>query len=649
MASNTPLPTFQRYVNGAPLPSSNRRSFRPLEKYLMFLVLFTVGLVFFGAFFYLPEFKTSASQTGSKIYEHIQKAPELFQAPAPVDHLGLALVHHDLNKPDPHVLSDQERLRRKIFEDEQSKKVLERPNIGNNERSSSSSINTIVPQESPIKPSALVKPESNVALFTISDEEDPDPDIRMKRETVKKMMKHAWDNYVTYAWGKNELKPLSRRGHSGSIFGSAELGMSIIDGLDTLYIMGLTDEYENGKKWVAESLTFDDKKIELSVFETTIRFIGAILTLYSFTGDPMYRDKAVHIADKMLPAFKTPTGIPNALINVYNGDSKNYAWASGSSSILSELGTLHLEFAYLSDVTGNPIYREKVDKIRAVISNIDKPNGLYPNYLNPKTGRWGQSHISIGALGDSFYEYLLKAWIQSGREDTEGLKLFDDAMDALMTHTLRRSQKKNLMYFSDMKLDRLEHKMDHLACFSGGMFGLAAHTRPESDVYSKYMDVAKGITNTCHEAYIQTATHIGPESFKFTDTLEAKAYRSQDKYYILRPEVVESYFYLWRITKDPKYRDWAWDYVQALEKHCRTEYGYTGIKNVYQENPQQDDVQQSFFLAETLKYLYLIFSDDFLLSLDQWVFNSEGHPLPVKGKNEFYRPAATAGAAPVSS
>ncbi|KAL1460071.1 hypothetical protein WDU94_012010 [Cyamophila willieti] len=268
------------------------------------------------------------------------------------------------------------------------------------------------------------------------------------------MMKHAWDNYVTYAWGKNELKPVSRRGHSGSIFGSAELGMSIVDGLDTLYIMGLTDEYEDGKKWLAESLTLDDKKIELSVFETTIRFIGAILTLYAFTGDPMYRDKAVHIADKMLPAFKTPTGIPHALINVFTGDSKNYAWASGSASILSELGTLHLEFVYLSDVTGNPIYREKVEKIRSVISSIEKPNGLYPNYLNPKTGRWGQSHISIGALGDSFYEYLLKAWIQSNHEDTEGLKLFDDAMSALMTHTLRKSHQRGLMYFSDMKLDR---------------------------------------------------------------------------------------------------------------------------------------------------------------------------------------------------
>ncbi|KAI5738393.1 hypothetical protein M8J77_006389 [Diaphorina citri] len=454
MASNTPLPTFQRYLNGAPLPSSNRRSFRPLEKYLMFLVLFTVGLVFFGAFFYLPEFKTSASQTGSKIYEHIQKAPELFQAAD--DHLGGRIVRHDFNQPDPHVISDQERLRQKIFEDEQ-KKVLERPNIGINERASSSSsiINTILPQESPIKSSALAKLDGNSpVMFTVSDDEDPDPDIRMKRETVKKMMKHAWDNYVTYAWGKNELKPLSRRGHSGSIFGSAELGMTIIDGLDTLYIMGLTDEYEDGKKWVAESLTLDDKKIELSVFETTIRFIGAILTLYSFTGDPMYRDKAVHIADKMLPAFKTPTGIPHALINVYTGDSKNYAWASGSASILSELGTLHLEFVYLSDVTGNPIYREKVEKIRSVISSIEKPNGLYPNYLNPKTGHWGQSHISMGALGDSFYEYLLKAWIQSNKEDTEGLKLFDDAMAALMTHTMRRSQKKGLLYFSDMKLDR---------------------------------------------------------------------------------------------------------------------------------------------------------------------------------------------------
>jgi len=83
--------------------------------------------------------------------------------------------------------------------------------------------------------------------------------------------------------------------------------------------------------------------------------------------------------------------------------------------------------------------------------------------------------------------------------------------------------------------------------------------------------------------------------------VEARALRSQEKYYILRPETFESYFVLWRLTHDQKYRDWGWEAVLALEKHCRTAHGYCGLRNVYQQEPQKDDVQQSFFLAETLK------------------------------------------------
>lgn len=93
---------------------------------------------------------------------------------------------------------------------------------------------------------------------------------------------------------------------------------------------------------------------------------------------------------------------------------------------------------------------------------------------------------------------------------------------------------------------------------------------------------------------------------------------------------------MWRLTHDKKYRDWAWEATQALEKYCRVDFGYTGLKNVYEVNGPKDDVQQSFFLAETLKYLYLIFSSDDLISLDEWVFNTEAHPLPIKGKNPAY-------------
>ncbi|XP_052856075.1 mannosyl-oligosaccharide alpha-1,2-mannosidase IA isoform X1 [Drosophila gunungcola] len=497
---------------------------------------------------------------------------------------------------------------------------------------------------------ATKNPDKNPESTPNSPPNTTNPDITMgiadhnpggiqfeRRAHVKQMMEHAWHNYKLYAWGKNELRPLSQRPHSGSIFGSYDLGATIVDGLDTLYIMGLEKEYREGRDWIERKFSLDNISAELSVFETNIRFVGGMLTLYAFTGDPLYKEKAQHIADKLLPAFQTPTGIPYALVNTKTGVAKNYGWASGGSSILSEFGTLHLEFAYLSDITGNPLYRERVQTIRQVLKEIEKPKGLYPNFLNPKTGKWGQLHMSLGALGDSYYEYLLKAWLQSGQTDEEAREMYDEAMLAIMDKMVRFSPG-GLTYVSDLKFDRLEHKMDHLACFSGGLFALGAATR-QNDYTDKYMEVGKGITNTCHESYIRAPTQLGPEAFRFSEAVEARALRSQEKYYILRPETFESYFVLWRLTHDQKYRDWGWEAVLALEKHCRTAHGYCGLRNVYQQEPQKDDVQQSFFLAETLKYLYLLFSDDSVLPLDEWVFNTEAHPLPIKGANAYYRQA----------
>lgn len=196
--------------------------------------------------------------------------------------------------------------------------------------------------------------------------------------------------------------------------------------------------------------------------------------------------------------------------------------------------------------------------------------------------------MSLGALGDSYYEYLLKAWLQSGQTDAEARDMFDDAMSSIITHMVRKSSN-GLTYVSDLKFDRLEHKMDHLACFAGGLFGLGAKTL-QNKYTENYMEVAEGITNTCHESYIRSFTRLGPESFRwvfssrytrfenfiwlcktlfftfrrFTDAVEAKALKSQEKYYILRPETVESYFIMWRLTHDQKYRDWGWDVVQVI-------------------------------------------------------------------------------------
>jgi mannosyl-oligosaccharide alpha-1,2-mannosidase len=147
------------------------------------------------------------------------------------------------------------------------------------------------------------------------------------------------------------------------------------------------------------SLPVYPQSADISVFETNIRFVGGFLAAYALTGDPLFKEKAQYVADKLLPAFQTPTGIPYALINFRTGSSKNYGWASGGSSILSEFGTLHLEFAYLSDITGNPVYRERVMNIRSILKDLEKPRGLYPNYLNPKTGKWGQRELMINDIG----------------------------------------------------------------------------------------------------------------------------------------------------------------------------------------------------------------------------------------------------------
>uniref|UniRef100_A0A672SPU8 alpha-1,2-Mannosidase n=1 Tax=Sinocyclocheilus grahami TaxID=75366 RepID=A0A672SPU8_SINGR len=440
------------------------------------------------------------------------------------------------------------------------------------------------------------------------------------------MMKHAWDSYRQYGWGHNELKPIAKKGHSTNIFGNSQMGATIVDALDTLYIMGLHDEFKDAQEWIEQNLDFS-VNAEVSVFEVNIRFIGGLLAAYYLSGQEVFKVKAVQLAEKLLPAFNTPTGIPWAMVNLKSGVGRNWGWASAGSSILAEFGTLHMEFVHLTYLTGNPAYYQKVMHIRKLLAKMDRPNGLYPNYLNPRTGRWGQHHTSVGGLGDSFYEYLLKAWLMSDKTDTEARKTYDDAIEAIERHLIRKSNG-GLTFIGEWKNGHLERKMGHLTCFAGGMFALGADGSPD-DKAGHYLQLGAEIAHTCHESYDRTVLKLGPEAFKFDSGLEAVAVRQNEKYYILRPEVIETYWYMWRFTHDPKYRQWGWEAVQAIDKYCRVSGGFSGVKDVYSSNPTYDDVQQSFFLAETLKYLYLLFSSDELLPLENWVFNTEAHPLPV--------------------
>ncbi|XP_050218260.1 mannosyl-oligosaccharide 1,2-alpha-mannosidase MNS1-like [Mercurialis annua] len=440
-----------------------------------------------------------------------------------------------------------------------------------------------------------------------------------RREKVKEAMVHAWSCYEKYAWGHDELQPQTRNGIDS--FGG--LGATLIDSLDTLFIMGLHEQFQRARDWVATSLDFN-KNYEASVFETTIRVVGGLLSAYDLSGDKVFLEKSRDIADRLLPAWSTPSGIPYNTINLAHGNAHNPRW-TGENSILADSGTEQLEFIALSQRTKDPKYQQKAENVITELRKTFPADGLLPIYINPHTGLSSYSVITFGAMGDSFYEYLLKVWVQGNK--TEAVKhyreMWETSMKGLQS-LVRRTTPSSFTYLCEKNGNSMSDKMDELACFVPGMLALGSSGNDE-----KLFSLAEELAWTCYNFYQSTSTKLAGENYFFHPEQDMTVGTSWN---ILRPETVESLFYLWRLTGNKTYQDWGWDIFQAFERNSRVESGYVGLKDV--NTGVKDNMMQSFFLAETLKYLYLLFSPPSVISLDEWVFNTEAHPLRIVTRHE---------------
>ena len=458
-----------------------------------------------------------------------------------------------------------------------------------------------------------------------------------RREAVRGMMRRAWSGYAAHSWGANELRPKSRRGNPGGIFGKSEMGATIVDGLDSLLLMGLASEAAEARRYIAEELNFD-VDVSVSVFETMIRFVGGLLSSFALTRDRLYLDKASELCTRLLPAFQTRTGIPASTVNLRTGQRSHWKWVpgGGTNAILSEFGSIELEMLFLSDASGDPTFAAVAENTSAAIRrSLDMLEGgreaLTPNFFDVESGVWGRRHTSLGPYGDSFYEYLLKRWVYRGGRDVPAVAALRQQFDATIRTVRQKLHRRDgaALFIADSQGGKVSNSMWHLACFAGGMYALGGATAANETEAGAYLADAKDITATCRGGYASQPTGLGPERMTFSGGAIGAA---KEKEYILRPETAESFFYLWRTTHDSKYRAWAWEMVQAIETHCRCGVGYCGVKDVTASRVTHDDEQQSFFLAETLKYLYLIFGADSVLDLDRWVFNTEAHPFPIRGR-----------------
>lgn len=440
-----------------------------------------------------------------------------------------------------------------------------------------------------------------------------------RRQAIVDAFKHGYDAYKRSCGDGDELNPISKTCRNW-----LHLGLTRLDALDTQWLMGMKDEFEDSVRWLDKHF-YLDKNVDVSLFEAMIRIVGGLLSAYDVSGDRNLLDKASKFADRLMPAFESHgSGLPNPVINLQSGNSKSHHW-TGGQVVLSEVGTVQMELAYLTHHTGNPKYARAALKIlKTLKEKAAIEPGLYATYLRPEDGSAANGMATLNAPADSMYEYLLKTWLLTGKSISWLGDMWNDSAKAILTK-LRMSDG-DYIFPGVLSHGHLSGHVEQLACFGGGMMALSAnHTSSTSDSNAQ-LQFGKDFTKFCRSMYSNSRSGLAPESV----TISGGQMRSGQDTYALRPETLESIFYLFRATGDPMYREWGWEIFQSIEKHCKVAGGgYSGIKGTDSSSPSKDDIQHSWFFAETLKYLFLLFSDPSVVPLDKYVFNTEAHPLSI--------------------
>ncbi len=415
-------------------------------------------------------------------------------------------------------------------------------------------------------------------------------------EEVRQETLRSWKAYKQYAWGHDALKPLTK---SAEDWYEHPLYISPIDAYSTLKLMGFDAEAKEIEDYVVDSLSWDND-VDAKVFEVDIRILGGLLSMYEMTGNPKVLAKTVDFADRLLPAFNTGTGIPTYSVNLRTGNT------SGDTVNVAEAGTNILELGILSYYTKDPKYYAAGKRATMAIHARRSKLGLPGTDINVQTGEWTNRNASICAGVDSYYEYLYKTYQLFG--DTTIGRVWNEAIAAVNMHLAEEQD--SLLWYGRVNMDdgfRTSDVITLYDAFFPALLVLSGDTARAERMQYTYDHVWRihGLEPTAYD--------YGKREVRAGD-------------YDLNPEIIESAYYLYHFTGKWMYREMAVQYWSDIKKHCRTDVAFTSIADV--RTMKQKDYMPTFFFAETMKYLYLVFSEgNGAFDLDEHVFNTEAHPF----------------------
>ncbi|KAM5343233.1 hypothetical protein ACJ41O_014199 [Fusarium nematophilum] len=467
-----------------------------------------------------------------------------------------------------------------------------------------------------------------------------------RRVAVRDEFLRSYRAYKKYAWMRDELMPLSAQGKDN--FGG--WAATLVDSLDTLWIMGLKAEFDEAANAAAALDWGEVHDGAVNLFETTIRHLGGLLSAYDLSGEPALLKKAVELGEMLYVGFDTPNRLPGFWLNF--DDASNGKQVAGVHDPSASPSSLVMEFTRLSQLTGDPKFYDATDRVTQFLVRIQNETrlpGMWPLCLDFQGEAALDNTFSLGALADSLYEYLPKMHALLGGLDENYEQMYRTAMDVVIKHLLYRPMLPNqedVLFAGDVRVnDNIEFvpESQHLTCFVGGMFALGGKLL---DI-PEHVNIGERLARGCGWAYKAFPTGMMPEIFSMATcpTLEPCEWNEQlwqpegdrpvpqgfrharDPRYLLRPEAIESVFIMYRLTGDAVWQDTAWDMFQAIVRYTATEHANAAIEDVMSQETKQTDSMESFWLSETLKYFYLVFSPPDVVSLDEFVLNTEAHPF----------------------
>lgn len=441
---------------------------------------------------------------------------------------------------------------------------------------------------------------------------------REKAEAVKEAFLHAWNPYKKYCWGEDEYVANSNRCHS-----TLRAGLTIVDSLSTLYLMNLTEDFQKARDYIEKDFKPNGS---WSLFEFIIRFVGGFISIYQLSNDKLFLDKAVESAEAIFPLMQKGIFGGGIRLSIGNDGKMKASGSSGGWNSLADTSTFQLEFITLSMLTGDRKYIDLAAKTYKIIWESDRNNGLVDGHNGVYNANAQKLHVGAGT--DSYFEYVIKIYVLLRGYPKIFLERYllitRDIKEKLVMKTTNGITGLGIY----KKGNQIERVQEHLATFAGGMF--AVGTVKDNPQAAEDFRLADALSTGYYKAYESTVTGVGGERMIFNSNGQ-KDFDIQNGVYMLRPESCESVYVMYKFTGLPKWRDYAWRMFSAINKHARREQGFAWINNVNNtaDNAQVKGTQESFFFAETLKYLYLTFSDTTLISPAEWVFNTEGHPIKI--------------------